>query len=74
MQTEYKYLVFVKSDKKPGKTSVWECRNAKSGTTLGLVKWYGAWRQYCYFPVVQAVYSAGCFDDITHFIRQLKGA
>lgn len=73
MRTKYKFLLFEKADKQPTRTQVWECKNAKSGNVLGLVKWYGPWRQYCYFPVVQAVYSDGCLNDITHFIGQLKG-
>jgi hypothetical protein len=72
MQTQYKYLTFVQTDQAEKKTSTWECKNTRSGTTLGIVKWYPSWRQYCYFPTVQAVYSAGCFDDISHFINQLN--
>jgi hypothetical protein len=73
MQTEYQYLVFIEKENRTGKTAIFECRNKKSQTVLGLIKWYGAWRQYCYFPVVQAVYSDGCLDDISNFINQLKG-
>ncbi len=71
IKTDYKYLIFVQAPNPGRKTSVWECRNKKSQTVLGHVKWYGAWRQYCYFPMVQAVYNAGCLDDIADFIRQL---
>ncbi|MCK4245312.1 MAG: hypothetical protein KAX20_06780 [Candidatus Omnitrophica bacterium] len=46
--------------------------NNKSQGELGVVKWYPAWRQYCYFPTTQAVYSKGCLDDIGDFIRQLQ--
>jgi len=72
MQTKYEYLVFEKAGQQPPKTSVWECKNTKSGTVLGIVKWHSAWRQYCYFPTVQTVYSARCLKDITDFIGQLK--
>jgi hypothetical protein len=71
MQTKYEYLTFEKTAQ-PGKTTVWDCKNSRSGTVLGIVKWYSPWRQYCYFPTVQAVYSTGCLNDITHFIGQLK--
>lgn len=68
----YKYVKFVKTEDKP-KTSVWSCRNIKSEGELGVVKWHPAWRQYCYFPTVQAVYSAGCLADIKDFIEnQMK--
>lgn len=72
MQTKYDYLIFEKAAQQPAKTSAWDCKNAKSGTVLGTVKWHAPWHQYCYFPTVQAVYSAGCLKDITHFMGQLK--
>ncbi len=72
MNVKYKYLIFEKAAQQSPKTSVWECKNAKSGTVLGIVKWYGPWRQYCYFPTVQAVYSAGCLNDMADFINQLE--
>jgi len=67
---EYKYLYFVKLASNT-KTSVWSCQNKSSGTKLGIVKWYGAWRQYCYCPSCNllGVYSAGCLDDISDFIK-----
>ena len=68
---EYKYINFVLTEKKP-KTSVYECKNNNSGDALGIIKWYPAWRQYCYFPTCPAVYSKGCLDDITHFINKIS--
>jgi hypothetical protein len=72
MQTDYQYLVFVEVENPGGKTQIYECRNKRSQTVLGIVKWYSTWRQYCYFPMVQAVYSAGCLNDIAGFIKQLN--
>lgn len=57
-----------------GKTSVWACRNNKSGAELGLVRWNGAWRQYCYYPSADAVYSEGCLKDIAVFLDQVNTA
>ena len=70
MKTTYEYVHFVLAEEKP-KTTVWSCLNSNGDVELGIVKWYPAWRRYCYFPTVQAVYSAGCLDDISHFIGQL---
>ena len=69
-KTEYEYLIFTQLPSK-GITSRWDCRNKKSNTILGQVTWYSSWRQYCYFPTVQAVYSTGCLNDISQFIKQL---
>lgn len=70
MELKYKYIHFVKTEGKP-KTSVWECRNNSSGHELGVVKWNSGWRQYCYFPTVQAVYSSGCLNNISEFISTI---
>lgn len=71
MKTDYEFISFLKKHQF-AKTSVWKCFNNKHGEELGIVKWYPAWRQYCYFPTVQAVYSAGCLRDINDFISALK--
>lgn len=70
MKTQYQYIHFVKVADK-AKTSVWSCRNNKTGDELGEIRWYTGWRQYCYFPTVQAVYSAGCLKDIQDFMGGL---
>jgi hypothetical protein len=70
MKDKYKYIHFVEIEKKK-KTSVYSCRNNNSHQELGQVKWYGPWRQYCYFPTVQAVYSSGCLADIESFMKEL---
>jgi hypothetical protein len=62
----YKYLIFNKIPSL-GKTTKWQCET-KHGAVLGHVAWYTGWRQYCYFPDCQAVYSAGCLNDIADFL------
>lgn len=69
MKRYYQYINFQIKEHKP-KTLVWSCRNNSSGAELGEIKWYASWRQYCYFPTVQAVYSTGCLKDIADFISQ----
>lgn len=71
MKTKFKFIHFVKTEDK-AKTSVWSCLNNRSNAELGVIKWYPAWRQYCYFPTVRAVYSVGCFNDINEFIGGLE--
>lgn len=72
MKTAYEYIYFEKVKDFP-KTSVWICRNSNSGKPLGVVKWYGPWRQYCYFTLDQSFYSVGCMADISAFIGELMG-
>jgi len=70
-KTQFEFIHFDKIEDKP-KTSVWNCVNNKSGTSLGIIKWYAQWRQYCFFPSEQTIFSLGCLKDITTFIEQLK--
>jgi len=68
LTTRYQYFDFEQYES-PGKTGRWKC-TTKRGACLGIVKWYGAWRQYCYFPYKEAVYSAGCLMDIADFLNK----
>ena len=70
---KYEYINFVEIERKK-KTLVWSCRVNRTSVELGVVKWYSRWRQYCYFPTVQAVYSGGCLSDIKRFIQQANVA
>lgn len=72
MKTKYKHIYLTKIGRKT-RTSIWECRTLQDGV-LGEVKWYGPWRQYCFFPDGYTVFSAGCMDDINDFMRNLRAA
>lgn len=67
IKTQFLYIHFVQLPGR-GSTSVWSCRNTDQGNELGVVKWNCVWRQYCYFPAVQTIYSVGCMRDIIEFI------
>lgn len=71
MKTKYKFISFIFIEQKP-KTQVYKCINNSSQNELGIIKYYPAWRQYCYFPTIQAVYSKGCLEDINNFIESLS--
>jgi len=70
MKTIYKYVYFEVIEEKP-KTKVWGCFTNAGHSKLGEVKYY-IWRQYCFFPTPDTVFSTGCLDDIKHFIGQLN--
>lgn len=67
----YEFIHFVLIEQKK-KTGVYECKNNNCGDVLGIVKWHGPWRQYCFFPTGPAVYSTGCLSDINDFMHKLK--
>ena len=70
MKTDYEYIYFSKFEEKP-KTSVWHCQNRGNDGLLGVVKWYGPWRQYCFFPEPDTVFNVTCHEDINDFMSQL---
>lgn len=71
MITKYKFIHFERIEKK-ARISVWGCHNNSNDTLLGVVRWEYAWRQYCFYPEPNIVFSVGCMEDITHFIKHLR--
>ena len=71
MKTRFKYIHFKKIEVK-SKTAIWSCRNNHTNSQLGMVKWYGPWRQYCYFDESMAVYNVGCLEDINEFLQSIS--
>ncbi len=65
---EFKYITFEWHGRK-GKTDVWGIYSKSQGTLLGTIEWYGAWRQYCFFPNSLTVWNTGCLNDVCSFIK-----
>ena len=65
------YLEFKVLEQKP-KTKVYEVISQLHGFRLGIIQWYGAWRQYCFFPEESTIYSKGCLEEINNFIKLIK--
>ena len=64
------YVKIELIDKNP-KTNVYSVKNKNSDDLLGFIKWYGAWRQYCFFTVNSIILSKGCMKDINDFISKI---
>lgn len=47
----------------------WAVENT-SGEYLGVVRWYGEWGRFCFFPTGPVVLSSGCLEDIQEFLRE----
>jgi hypothetical protein len=54
------------------KTLVWTVRNTNYGYVLGTIKWFWRWRQYCFFPSLDVIFSANCLQEIINFIKTLR--
>jgi len=73
MKTDYKYIRFEWMGGTI-KTQKYACLSNSSHSHLGTVKWWGPWRQYCFFPHGNTVFNVGCMTDINDFIGQLMEA
>lgn len=68
---EPKYIHFVKIEEKP-KTSVWSVVNNTGDYPIGIIRWNPGWRQYCFYPETDIVFSVGCLQDICQFIKEAR--
>lgn len=67
---ESKYMEFDKVGD-TGKTEIWNIISKSSEFILGQIKWYGPWRQYCFFPSPNSVFNPACMADIDKVIKNL---
>jgi len=65
----YEYIYFqIEPPQNKKKTRIWKCHNKSSGDVLGVAKWYGPWRQYCFYPNDGTIFNGGCLDNIKSFV------
>ena len=55
------------------KTRDYHLVNRQSDDTIGVIRWYGGWRQWCFFPAASSIWSNGCLADVRDFLNRLKG-
>lgn len=70
LHNDYKYITMILAERKP-KTEVYAVMTKDQEVTLGIIKWYAPWRQYCFIPDDNTIYSKGCIADINDFITRL---
>lgn len=67
---ESKWIKFEHYPPKQGcKTSMWIVKAKEGDVTIGLIKWYCAWRSYCFFPANDTIFEEDCLRDIANFIE-----
>ena len=69
-EKEFTYMRIVKQEDL-AKTSVFLVLDRR-GDLLGQIRWWATWRQYCFFPNKNRVFSQGCLNDICSFLDELK--
>ena len=68
----YEFIRITRLPKANGrKTHVYNI-GTNGGIYLGAIKWYSAWRQFCFYPDGGAIWSSGCLKDVQTFLLALK--
>jgi len=66
-----KYLMFRSIPNPNGKTEIWSVDSKSGGFPLGQIKWFGRWRQYCFFPASDTIFNTDCMRDISAKIKEV---
>lgn len=56
---------------KPQKTKIFLVVNKDNDSPIAMIRWYGAFRQYSFFPLTSTVYEKQCLCDIAEFLKIL---
>lgn len=65
---ETEYLLFREVPSPGLKTRVWTVESKQHGSVLGLIRWFGRWRQYVFEPGHETLFNVGCLSDIEKFL------
>lgn len=68
------YVEFVDVTPEGRKTKIVEVRAVRDRALLGMIKWFGRWRRYAFFPEPGCVFEAGCLEVIAANARILSTA
>lgn len=68
------YLRFIDGPSATGRTRIVSVRSRSSGDGLGQIRWFGRWRQYCFYPAPETIFNHGCLEDINAHIKKLMTA
>jgi len=65
------YLEFVDVPNHSGKTRKVNVVSKRHGYSLGLIQWYGRWRQYVFVPGPETVFNRDCLRDIAQYLQEM---
>ena len=67
----YRFFRVDEQERRPGRrTREYRVVNVRSGDVIGAIRWYAPWRQFCFFPTADTVWSAGCLADLQDALRK----
>jgi hypothetical protein len=68
---ESKYLEFREISKLDKKTKYIQVISKLHGFILGEIRWYGAWRQYVFYPAHDTLYNRTCLSEMSEYLNSL---
>ena len=66
--------IFFEDEPSRRKTRIVSVKNRRTGDELGKIAWWGAWRQYCFFPWATALFNPTCMTRITEEMLAMQAA
>jgi hypothetical protein len=70
--TEIGFLRFQEIPNPGKRTRVVHVKAKISGSLLGVIKWYGQWRQYVFYPEPQTLFNRVCLDGIIMVVKGMN--
>lgn len=71
IESEFIYISKVELPKR--KTPIYKLYSMSNhDIKLGEIKWFGAWRQYCFFPEGDTVFDRKCLTYINNFLEEVN--
>jgi hypothetical protein len=70
---EFKYFNVQRRPREKGrKTHAYWLISRSNSNRLGIIKWYASWRQFCFHPEMDTVWSDDCLACVREFLNDLK--
>jgi hypothetical protein len=66
-----KYLEYTQYWSSTKKTYIVNVYSRQHRSLLGIIRWYGAWRQYAFFPTDKTIWNTDCLEEIQEKINEL---
>ena len=71
LESEFIYIEKVELPKR--KTPIYKLFSVSNhDIKLGEIKWFGAWRQYCFYPEGNTIFDRKCLTYINNFLEEVN--
>lgn len=66
------YIRILKEILLKRKTPIYHIESMLSKDEIGQIKWYGAWRKFCFYPNGDTIWDNKCLEQIIAFLNQVN--